>query len=52
MLCFEYINDHGAYSAPLFYRGFPNLAVHQPIMLFVMEFHQKILKEGDNANVM
>ena len=22
-LCFEYINDHNAYSAPLFYRGFP-----------------------------
>ena len=21
-LCNEYINDHGAYSAPLFYRGF------------------------------
>ena len=22
-LCYEYINDHKAYSAPLFYRGFP-----------------------------
>ncbi|MGA1460995.1 MAG: M24 family metallopeptidase, partial [Ilumatobacteraceae bacterium] len=22
-LCYEYINDHNAYSAPLFYRGFP-----------------------------
>ena len=22
-LCYEYINDHGGYSAPLFYRGFP-----------------------------
>ena len=22
-LCYEYINDHGAYSAPLYYRGFP-----------------------------
>ena len=22
-LCYEYINDHGAFSAPLFYRGFP-----------------------------
>ena len=22
-LCYEFINDHGAYSAPLFYRGFP-----------------------------
>ena len=22
-LCYEFINDHKAYSAPLFYRGFP-----------------------------
>ena len=22
-LCFEFINDLGAYSAPLFYRGYP-----------------------------
>ena len=22
-LCYEFINDNGAYSAPLFYRGFP-----------------------------
>ena len=22
-LCFEFINDNGAYSAPLFYRGYP-----------------------------
>ena len=22
-VCYEYINDLGAYSAPLFYRGFP-----------------------------
>ena len=22
-ICYEYINDHKAYSAPLFYRGFP-----------------------------
>ena len=22
-LCYEYINDNNAYSAPLFYRGFP-----------------------------
>ena len=21
--CYEFINDNGAYSAPLFYRGFP-----------------------------
>ena len=22
-VCYEFINDHKAYSAPLFYRGFP-----------------------------
>ena len=22
-VCYEFINDHNAYSAPLFYRGFP-----------------------------
>ena len=22
-LCYEFMNDHGAYSAPLFYRGYP-----------------------------
>ena len=22
-ICYEFINDHKAYSAPLFYRGFP-----------------------------
>ena len=22
-LCYEFLNDYGAFSAPLFYRGFP-----------------------------
>ena len=36
----------------MFYRGFQNLVVHQPIMLFVTEYHfEKILKEGDIVNV-
>ena len=26
-LCYEYINDHGAYSAPLFYKVFQNHVV-------------------------
>ena len=38
-LCYEYINDHGAYSAPLFYRGFQNLVALPQIMLFAMEYH-------------
>ena len=32
-LCYEYINDHGAYSAPLFYRGFPKYVVYKPCSL-------------------
>ena len=39
-LCYEYINDHGAYSAPLFYRGFLNLAVHHLTTLSAMEFQE------------
>ena len=37
-LCYEYINDHGAFSAPLFYRGFLNLVVRQLITLSVMVY--------------
>ena len=32
-LCYEYISDHGAYSAP-FIEDFQNLVVRQSIMLF------------------
>ena len=38
-VCYEFINDNGAYSAPLFYRGFQNLVVLRLIMSFVMEYH-------------
>ena len=37
-VCYEYINDHGAYSAPLFYRGFPKSCCTSQITLFVMEY--------------
>ena len=40
-LCYEYINDHGALSAPLFYRGFPKSVVRQQITLFTMGYHLK-----------
>ena len=40
-LCYEFINDNGAYSAPLFYRGFQNLVVPRQTIQFVME-SQKI----------
>ena len=39
-LCYEFINDHKAYSAPLFYRGFQNHVVHRQIMLFVTEYQK------------
>ena len=51
-LCYEYINDNKAYSAPLYYRGFPrscctstNHAVCHGIP------SEKTLKEGDIVNV-
>ena len=37
-ICFEFINDNGAYSAPLYYRGFQNLVVLQQIISFVTEY--------------
>ena len=51
-LCYEYINDHGAYSAPLFYRGFPKsccTSVNHVICHGIPS--EKILKEGDIINV-
>ena len=29
-LCYEFINDHNAYSAPLYYRGFPKSCCTSP----------------------
>ena len=51
-LCFEFINDHGAYSAPLFYRGFPKsccTSVNHVVCHGIPS--DKILKEGDILNV-
>ena len=51
-LCFEYINDHGAYSAPLFYRGFPKsccTSVNHVVCHGIPS--DKILKDGDIINV-
>ena len=39
-VCYEFINDNKAFSAPLFYRGFQSHVVLLQIMLCVMEFHQ------------
>ena len=51
-LCYEYIGDHGAYSAPLFYRGFPKsccTSVNHVVCHGIPS--NKILKEGDILNV-
>ena len=51
-VCFEYINDNKAYSAPLFYRGFPKsccTSVNHVVCHGVPS--NKVLKEGDIINV-
>ena len=51
-LCFEFINDHGAYSAPLFYRGFPKSSCVSPNHVVCHGIPKdKILREGDIINV-
>ena len=51
-LCYEYINDHGAYSAPLFYRGFPKSCCTSPNHTICHGIPgNKELKEGDIVNV-
>ena len=51
-LCYEFLNDNGAYSAPLFYRGFPKsccTSVNHVVCHGIPS--DKILKEGDILNV-
>ncbi len=51
-LCYEYINDHGAYSAPLFYRGFPKSCCTSTNHVVCHGIpSEKILKNGDIVNV-
>ena len=51
-LCYEYINDHGAYSAPLFYRGFPKSCCTSTNHVVCHGIpSEKILKEGNIVNV-
>ena len=51
-VCYEYINDHGAYSAPLFYRGFPKSCCTSTNHVVCHGIpSEKILKEGDIVNV-
>ena len=51
-LCFEFINDNGAYSAPLYYRGFPKsccTSTNHIVCHGIPKY--KVLKEGDIVNV-
>tara|TARA_B100000963_G_scaffold358520_1_gene383346 strand:+ start:13 stop:768 length:756 start_codon:yes stop_codon:yes gene_type:complete len=51
-LCYEYINDHDAYSAPLFYRGFPKSCCTSANHVVCHGIpSDKILKDGDIVNV-
>ncbi len=51
-ICYEYINDHNAYSAPLFYRGFPKSCCTSTNHVVCHGIpSDKVLKEGDIVNV-
>ena len=51
-ICYEYINDNKAYSAPLFYRGFPKSCCTSTNHIVCHGIpSDKILKEGDIVNV-
>jgi methionyl aminopeptidase len=51
-VCYEFINDHNAYSAPLFYRGFPKSCCTSANHVVCHGIpSDKILKDGDIVNV-
>ena len=51
-ICYEFINDHKAYSAPLFYRGYPKSCCTSANHVVCHGIPSaKILKEGDIINV-
>ena len=51
-ICYEYINDHNAYSAPLFYRGFPKSCCTSTNHVVCHGIpSEKFLREGDIVNV-
>ncbi len=51
-LCYEFLWDHGAYSAPLFYRGFPKSCCTSTNHVVCHGIpSDKILKDGDIVNV-
>ena len=51
-ICYEFINDHKAYSAPLFYRGYPKSCCTSANHVVCHGIpSEKILREGDIVNV-
>ena len=51
-ICYEYIFDHGAFSAPLFYRGYPKSSCTSTNHVVCHGIpSDKILKDGDILNV-
>ena len=51
-ICYEYINDNKAFSAPLFYRGFPKSCCTSTNHVVCHGIpSDKVLKEGDIVNV-
>jgi len=51
-LCYEYINDYGGYSAPLYYRGFPKSCCTSANHVICHGIPgDKTLVEGDIVNV-
>ena len=51
-ICYEFINDHNAYSAPLYYRGFPKSCCTSANHVVCHGIpSNKVLKEGDIVNV-
>ena len=51
-LCFEFINDNKAYSAPLLYRGYPKSCCTSTNHIVCHGIPQnKVLKDGDIINI-
>ncbi len=51
-ICYEYINDHRAFSAPLYYRGFPKSCCTSANHIVCHGIPQnKVLRDGDILNV-
>ena len=51
-ICYQYINDHKAYSAPLYYRGYPRTCCTSTNHIVCHGVpSEKILKNGDIINV-